>query len=628
MARAAASSSGDVVYRTCPLCEAKCGIAVEVDRSAGRVVTIRGDDEDPFSRGYICPKAYGLKAPPRGSRTACAGPCAARPRAGRRSAGTRRSRSRPRGCAACATRTAPRRSRATSATRTPTTSAPRSICRRSCARSAPSDASRRRASISCRRWSSSAAMFGAPLTIPVPDLDRTAIPARARREPARVERQPDDGARTRPGACAGSASAAGSSSSSIRAAPRRRSSPTSTSSSGPAATPSSCSRSCTCSSRRASPRPGRLEASLRGLEALRTLAKDFSPEAVAQAHRHRRCRSRAGSRASSPRPRAPPATAAIGTCTQEFGTLASWLVDVVNALTGNLDREGGAMFPRSARRPRARSRRAQRAQVAAALALDACAACPSSAASCRRRRSPRRSTPPASSASARSSPSPATRCSRRRTARAATRARGLDFMVSVDIYLNETTRHADVILPPVSPLERSNYDIAFHQLSVRNTAKYSPPVLEPPDGRAPAVVDPRRARRPARRRGADAVDELVLSGLLASTVGGAQTVVSGRQRRAGARRARRERGPERHPRSDAARGPVGRPLRRRRDGLSLAKLRADEHGIDLGPLEPRLPDLLSHARAARSSWRRSCWSATCRGCARRSTSAAGRRASC
>jgi hypothetical protein len=62
MARATQSSPTQVVHRTCPLCEAKCGIAVEVDRAAGRVVTIRGDDEDPFSRGYLCPKAYGLKA--------------------------------------------------------------------------------------------------------------------------------------------------------------------------------------------------------------------------------------------------------------------------------------------------------------------------------------------------------------------------------------------------------------------------------------------------------------------------------------------------------------------------------------------------------------------------------------
>src|SRR5205085_7987315 len=81
----------------------------------------------------------------------------------------------------------------------------------------------------------------------------------------------------------------------------------------------------------------------------------------------------------------------------------------------------------------------------------------------------------------------------------------LDFFVALDLYVNETTRHADVILPPPSPLQRSHYDLAFYQLSARNVANYSPPVLplEPgqPDewrtllrlaglvaGRGPAVV--------------------------------------------------------------------------------------------------------------------------------------------
>src|SRR5687768_14670673 len=48
-------------FRTCPLCEATCGIAVDVGE-AGEVRGVRGDEEDPFSRGYLCPKAYGLKA--------------------------------------------------------------------------------------------------------------------------------------------------------------------------------------------------------------------------------------------------------------------------------------------------------------------------------------------------------------------------------------------------------------------------------------------------------------------------------------------------------------------------------------------------------------------------------------
>ena len=59
---------------------------------------------------------------------------------------------------------------------------------------------------------------------------------------------------------------------------------------------------------------------------------------------------------------------------------------------------------------------------------------------------------------------------------------GLDFMAAVDIYLNETTRHADVVLPPTTALEREQYDLVFHTLAVRNTARFTPPVFEKPEG--------------------------------------------------------------------------------------------------------------------------------------------------
>jgi anaerobic selenocysteine-containing dehydrogenase len=58
----------------------------------------------------------------------------------------------------------------------------------------------------------------------------------------------------------------------------------------------------------------------------------------------------------------------------------------------------------------------------------------------------------------------------------------LDFMVAIDFYLNETTRHADIILPPTGPLEHDHYDIVFHRLAVRNTTRYNPPVFDPEPG--------------------------------------------------------------------------------------------------------------------------------------------------
>src|SRR5690349_4658953 len=93
--------------------------------------------------------------------------------------------------------------------------------------------------------------------------------------------------------------------------------------------------------------PGRLAEHVTGLERVRELAGPFTPEAVA-AHtgiaateiRRMACELAAAPRAA--------VYGRIGTTTQAFGTLASWLVDVLNVLTGNLDRPGGAMFPLAA----------------------------------------------------------------------------------------------------------------------------------------------------------------------------------------------------------------------------------------------------------------------------------------
>ena len=58
----------------------------------------------------------------------------------------------------------------------------------------------------------------------------------------------------------------------------------------------------------------------------------------------------------------------------------------------------------------------------------------------------------------------------------------LEYVVSIDIYLNETSRHADIILPPTGPLEHGHFELALHAVAVRNTVKYSPPLLKAPEG--------------------------------------------------------------------------------------------------------------------------------------------------
>jgi anaerobic selenocysteine-containing dehydrogenase len=174
----------------------------------------------------------------------------------------------------------------------------------------------------------------------------------------------------------------------------------------------------------------------------------------------------------------------------------------------------------------------------------------------------------------------------------------LDFMVSIDIYLNETTQYADVILPPNSPLERTNYDVFFEQLSVRNISKLSPRVFEPPaDSREQWWLLAELAGRLGGAN-ADAVDELVLSHLLKATVAGPTTScpnVTEREARAALGAVR---GPERILDLMLRAGPWGDRFEEGGDGLSLAALREAEHGIDLGALEPRLPELLGTASGA------------------------------
>ena len=136
---------------------------------------------------------------------------------------------------------------------------------------------------------------------------------------------------------------------------------------------------------------------------------------------------------------------------------------------------------------------------------------------------------------------------------------GLDFMVAVDIYLNETTRHADVILPPTSALERDQYDLVFHGFAVRNTARFTPAVFAKPDDARHDWEIFRDARRagpgPARRR--------------AQGPAGHQGAV------------RAEPG-------DRSSPGCSRPAAGRRCGRSARH----PEGVDLGPLRPTMPERL------------------------------------
>jgi anaerobic selenocysteine-containing dehydrogenase len=172
----------------------------------------------------------------------------------------------------------------------------------------------------------------------------------------------------------------------------------------------------------------------------------------------------------------------------------------------------------------------------------------------------------------------------------------LDFVVSLDIYLNETTRHADVIFPGLSPLEESHYDAAFNQLSCRNTARFSPPVWPPPSDRPPEWQTLLRLAAIVSGQGAgadvEALDAMVALGQIQRAVADEHSPLHGHEPQEILRALEPRRGPERLLDFALRSGPYGDGFGARGEGLSLATLEAHPHGVDLGALQPRLPGVL------------------------------------
>jgi len=334
-----------------------------------------------------------------------------------------------------------------------------------------------------------------------------------------------------------------------------------------------------------------------GVEQVEALARDFPPEAVAP-----RCGIEAGVIRRLARELAGARRAAvyarIGTCTQEFGTLASWLVDVVNVLTGQLDRVGGAMFTKPAtgsgntRGTPGRGkgvrfgRRASRVRGAPEVYGELPAACLAEEIETPGEGRIRALVTIAGNP-ALSTPN-GTRLERALGA--------LDFMVSLDIYLNETTRHADVILPGLSPLEQSHYDVALRQLAIRNVATYSPPVFEAPAGQRPEWETLLRLTAVVTGQGpaADpaALDDFVTLQRVEHEVASPASPVHGRDPAEIMAALAPRRGPDRLLDLMLRTGPYGDGFGTKPGGLSLAELEGNPHGIDLGPLEPRVPEVL------------------------------------
>jgi anaerobic selenocysteine-containing dehydrogenase len=337
-----------------------------------------------------------------------------------------------------------------------------------------------------------------------------------------------------------------------------------------------------------------------GLEVVGELASPFTPAAVAEVTGIEAETIVRIARELAAAPRAA-VYGRIGTCTQEFGGIASWLVDVLNLLTGNLDREGGAMFPlgaaghsnasgtpgrgRGARFGRWGSRVRGLGEIFGELPV-ACLA-------------EEIDTPGDGQVRALITISGNPVVSTPNSARLDEALGSLEFMVSLDVYVNETTRHADVILPAPSPLRRSHYDLALYLFAVRNVARYSPPALPPEPGVPDEWETLLRLAGIAFGLGPNAdvaaIDAGVARTLLERDVATPESPVYGRSVDQLMEALEPRVGPERLLDAMLRVGPYGDGFGTGSAGLTLAALEAAPHGIDLGPLQPRLPDALRTA---------------------------------
>ena len=343
------------------------------------------------------------------------------------------------------------------------------------------------------------------------------------------------------------------------------------------------------------PELGGLADHVTGVEPVRAAALEFSPEAVAEHCGVTAHQIRALARDIAAGPRAA-VYGRIGTSTVTFGTLTSWLVDVINLLTGNLDRPGGAMFPTSpigaAPRPpkpgrgfsvgRWNSRVSGHPEVCSELPTALLPEEIETAGDGQIKAvvtiagNPVLSAPDGDRLSA-----------------ALDR---LDFMVSIDPYLNETTRHADVILPPPPPSYSPHFDILLSGVAVRSNARYSPPVFPLPPGRPDEATIVCRLILGLLGAGIDAdpglVDQQIISAVLGKEVADPTSPVAGRDADELATMLIDGTGYERRLDMMLRLGPFGDAFGARPDGITMQRLIDNPHGIDLGPMTPRIPEVL------------------------------------
>lgn len=325
-----------------------------------------------------------------------------------------------------------------------------------------------------------------------------------------------------------------------------------------------------------------------GLDTMRRVAADWPPERVSAvtgiaAERIRElARELAGTEKSVVYGR-------IGLCNQEFGSLASWLVDVINILTGHFDTPGGAMFPK----PAAWSITTQplpglegglaefgrwhtRVRGAKEVLGQAPVSCMAEEIA----------TPGEGQLKALITVAGNPVLSTPGGDKLDEVLPMLEAMISVDLWLNETTRHADVILPGLSPLEQPHHDDLILLFAIHSIANYSAPVFDPGDRPHEWEILIRLTGlctgTPAEDVDVAAIDDGFFD-YLAFTRGldGAEI-----------RKLYEHGGPERMLDLTLRTGPFGDQYGKNPGGLTLDLLKANPNGIDFGPMVPQLPDIL------------------------------------
>ncbi|MFG2443761.1 molybdopterin-dependent oxidoreductase [Nocardia fluminea] len=562
------------LLRTCPLCEAVCGLTVTLD-DADQVLSVRGDRDDPFSKGFLCPKgaSFGkLDGDPDLVTTPLI-----RDGDGFRAAGWDEAfdliaaafAEIPQGSAAVYLGN-PNAHTVAGALYLPVLI--RALSTRHVYTASSAD--------QMPKQVAAGLMFGDPLTVPVPDLDRTdfllMLGANPLESNGSLCTAPDFPGRLKALRARGGKL--------VVVDPRET-------------------RTAALADQHLFIRPGSdayllfgivhtlfeeglttVRVDVAGLGELRAAALDFPPEAVAERTGIPADTIRALARDLAAAPTAA-VYARIGTCTAEFGTLTQWLVDALNTLTGNLDSPGGAMFAAAAAGGVQRSRpfRLGRWTSRVRELPEAMGELPVATLA------DEIETPGEGQIRALVTVAGNPVLSAPSGARLDRGLAGLDFMVSVDRYVNETTRHANVILPPPRSVQSPHFDFALLQFAVRNYARYSPPLVPLGERPSESAVVARLAAavsgQPHAGTGAASpiamVDELVIAGTLHKA-----DMSERRDELTGADTTEQ--------RLDLMLklGPYGAW---NGGDLSLKTLLDNPHGIDLGPLRPRLPGVLRTA---------------------------------